>query len=359
VDIYLVGGAVRDQLLGLPVTERDWVVVGADDDTMTRLGFRQVGKDFPVYLHPDTQEEYALARTERKSGQGHRGFETRSGPGVTLEQDLARRDLTINAMAMDETGHIVDPYGGQRDLRARRLRHVSAAFSEDPLRVLRAARFAARFTGFTIAGDTFELMARMVQSGELQTLPAERVFMETNKALATDSPRTFFEVLKELGANEVLWPELLASNIAGLARWTTDHEPMHAFVILLCRLPLADIERFAARLKAPGDYRDMALLASRFLGAWQAGSHLGTGDILEWLYDLDALRRPERFRTLCGLMAAFTHGSADSDQPDDRWLEYLSTAMQVTARDVGSQLRGPAIGEAIKTRQREALEQIR
>lgn len=359
VDIYLVGGAVRDELLGLPVTERDWVVVGGDDDAMTRQGFRQVGKDFPVYLHPGTQEEYALARTERKSGRGHRGFETRTGPGVTLEEDLSRRDLTINAMAQDDQGSIIDPYGGQQDLKDRRLRHVSPAFAEDPLRILRVARFAARFDGFAIADDTQKLMVKMVQNGELATLPAERIFMETNKALATDSPQVFFQVLTDIGANTVLWPEIQPVNIAQLARWQADHESMHAFVMLLCGLPLADIERLAVRLKVPGEYRDMAMLASRFLGAWQTERHLATEDVLTWLYDLDAFRRPDRFRALCLLLVAFTSAGAAAALPRDRWPELLTRAAQITARDVAGNLRGPAIGDAIRVKQLEVLEQMR
>ena len=209
--IYLVGGAVRDQLLGIPNYDRDWVVVGATPETMLMQGFEQVGKDFPVFLHPKTKEEYALARTERKQGQGYHGFQIFADPSVTLEEDLKRRDLTINAMAQQpDTGEIIDPYGGQRDLKARVLRHVSMAFVEDPLRVLRVARFAAKFAplGFRLAAETQALMQQMVASGELKALTPERVWQECVKALKTDHPAVFFETLKKVGALEVLFPEL-------------------------------------------------------------------------------------------------------------------------------------------------------
>src|SRR5512134_3206572 len=208
MDIYLVGGAVRDGLLGRPCNERDYVVVGATQDELLALGYRPVGKDFPVFLHPQSGEQYALARTERKTGPGYYGFETRFSPDVTLEEDLARRDLTINAMAQDGSGTIVDPYGGRRDLEARVLRHVSPAFVEDPLRVLRVARFAARFAplGFTIAPETLELMRCIVANGELATLVPERVWMETERALGEERPGAYFEVLRACGALRHVFP---------------------------------------------------------------------------------------------------------------------------------------------------------
>ncbi|RKS85089.1 tRNA nucleotidyltransferase (CCA-adding enzyme) [Orbus hercynius] len=208
--VFLVGGAVRDQLLELPITEKDWVVVGETPQTLLKLGFSQVGKDFPVFLHPDTKDEYALARTERKSGQGYSGFICDFNDQITLEQDLLRRDLTVNAIAMDPCGNLIDPYGGIDDLNNRLLRHVSPAFQEDPLRVLRVARFAARFhhLGFTIALDTMALMKHIVSIGEINYLTAERVWQETEKALATQNPQVYFEVLKECGALAILVPEL-------------------------------------------------------------------------------------------------------------------------------------------------------
>jgi tRNA nucleotidyltransferase/poly(A) polymerase len=209
-DCWLVGGAVRDALLGLPVHERDWVVVGATPDEMVEAGYRPVGRDFPVFLHPDTGEEYALARTERKTGAGHRGFVVHADPDVTLEADLERRDLTINAIARDADGNLVDPFGGRGDLDARILRHVSDAFVEDPLRVLRVARFAARFAdlGFVVADETRDLMGRIARSGELSTLSPERIWRELEKALASDRPAAFFRVLAEVGALEPLFPLL-------------------------------------------------------------------------------------------------------------------------------------------------------
>ncbi|MDD9997728.1 MAG: multifunctional CCA tRNA nucleotidyl transferase/2'3'-cyclic phosphodiesterase/2'nucleotidase/phosphatase, partial [Rhodospirillaceae bacterium] len=210
MEIYEVGGAVRDSLLGLPEHERDWVVVGARPEDLLRLGYKQVGKDFPVFLHPDTGEEYALARTERKVGPGYHGFDFDTSSAVTLEEDLARRDLTINAMARDFNGTVIDPYGGRRDLEKRRLRHVSDAFAEDPLRILRVARFAARFAqlGFSVAPQTMALMNRLVETGEAAELRPERVWQETEKALAETDPEVYFEVLRECGALKVLFPEI-------------------------------------------------------------------------------------------------------------------------------------------------------
>jgi tRNA nucleotidyltransferase (CCA-adding enzyme) len=212
MDIYLVGGAVRDRLLGRAHTEHDYVVVGARPDDLLALGYRPVGKDFPVFLHPQTGEQYALARTERKTGPGYYGFATRFSPDVTLEEDLARRDLTINAMAQAESGVIVDPYGGQRDLASRVLRHVSPAFVEDPLRVLRVARFAARLAplGFTVAPETMDLMGRIVDSGELSALVPERVWAETDRALGEERPGVYFEVLRACGALQAVFPEIAA-----------------------------------------------------------------------------------------------------------------------------------------------------
>ena len=229
MEIYLVGGAVRDRLLGLAVTDRDWVIVGGDPHHLKAQGYRPVGKDFPVYLHPESHEEYALARTERKTGPGHTNFECDAGPTVTLEQDLYRRDLTINAIAEDPVGRLIDPFHGQDDLENRILRHVSPAFSEDPLRVLRVARFAARFPEFTIHPDTHQLMREMVERGDLQTLTPERVFIETEKALATDAPYNYFRTVDEAGAGNILWPEIKLNNYQRLKLWHPDNVSLHAF----------------------------------------------------------------------------------------------------------------------------------
>src|SRR5690242_10096638 len=207
---YLVGGAVRDRLLGLPVLERDWVVVGTTPAELAALGYRSVGKDFPVFLHPDTKEEHALARTERKTGKGYHGFEFHAEPGVTLEDDLKRRDLTLNAIAEDPDGKLIDPYGGARDIEARLLRHVSPAFAEDPVRVLRAARFAARFAplGFKVAPETLALMRAMTENGEVDALVPERVWQETLKALGCERPSVYFQVLRDCGAPAKVFPEV-------------------------------------------------------------------------------------------------------------------------------------------------------
>ncbi|MCH8931259.1 MAG: multifunctional CCA tRNA nucleotidyl transferase/2'3'-cyclic phosphodiesterase/2'nucleotidase/phosphatase, partial [Proteobacteria bacterium] len=212
MEIYLVGGAVRDRCLGLPVREKDWVVTEATPEEMLRLGYRQVGREFPVFIHPETGEEYALARTERKTAPGYKGFKVHASPEVTLVQDLQRRDLTINAMAVDSAGKLIDPCGGREDLEKKKLRHVSAAFKEDPVRLLRVARFAARFAdaGFTIAEETMELMRGMVADGEADALVAERIWQETHTALQEPRPQVFFQVLRDCGALAVLFPELEA-----------------------------------------------------------------------------------------------------------------------------------------------------
>ncbi|QKI90049.1 multifunctional CCA addition/repair protein [Thiomicrorhabdus xiamenensis] len=252
MQVYLVGGAVRDALLGIEVYDRDWVVVGATPEAMLGKGFEQVGKDFPVFLHPQTHEEYALARTERKQGSGYHGFEVFADPSVTLEDDLIRRDLTINAMARSEDGAIIDPYGGQKDLQARVLRHVSPAFSEDPLRVLRVARFAAKLApfGFELAEETRELMSAMTASGELAELTPERVWQEVVKVLNSPQPSRFFEVLDAVGATEVLFPELNA--LHGVTQPEKHHPEgdvwIHTMMVLeaACRLSGDLSVRFAA-----------------------------------------------------------------------------------------------------------------
>ncbi|MFD2199139.1 polynucleotide adenylyltransferase, partial [Halomonas beimenensis] len=263
LQVYRVGGAVRDARLGWPVTDVDWVVVGATPETLLRRGFKAVGRDFPVFLHPETQEEFALARTERKSGHGYTGFEVHASPEVTLEQDLARRDLTINAMAETPEGELVDPYGGLADLKARVLRHVSPAFVEDPLRVLRTARFLARYAGlgFVIAPETRELMRRLAASGELEHLVAERVWAETEKALAEPWPDVYFQALQDCGALAVLMPELAADPAAldaALGRLprlpediSAEEEPHWRWARLVEHLDKAERRALAERLKLP------------------------------------------------------------------------------------------------------------
>jgi len=290
VKVYVVGGAVRDELLGLPVKDRDHVVVGATPEEMERLGYKPVGKDFPVFLHPATHEEYALARTERKSGRGYKGFTVHAAPDVTLEEDLRRRDLTINAMAKAEDGTLIDPFGGKRDLQNRLLRHVSDAFSEDPVRILRVARFAARF-GFDVAPETMELMKRMVASGETDYLVPERVWQEFAKGLMEREPQRMFEVLEACGLRQKLLPEIAA---IGKLEGTLPQR----FARLAWPLKESEVEALCDRLKVPGDVRELALLACRNRVALRAARLATPQALLELLKRTDAFRRPERFQDL-------------------------------------------------------------
>jgi tRNA nucleotidyltransferase (CCA-adding enzyme) len=297
---YVVGGAVRDELLGQPVTDRDWVVVGATPEQMVAAGYRPVGKDFPVFLHPRTKEEYALARTERKSGRGYKGFTVYAAPDVTLEDDLARRDLTINAMAKDEDGRLVDPFGGARDLKARVLRHVSEAFAEDPVRVLRVARFAARFA-FAIAPETMALMRGMVVAGEIEELVAERVWQELARGLAEPHPAHMFGALAECGALARLLPGLEpgAETLAALERAAAEGAPLAVrFALLAWRASEAQLAALAERLRVPNEERELALAACRCRDALLAVPRANAARLLELLRRADALRRPERFAAL-------------------------------------------------------------
>jgi tRNA nucleotidyltransferase (CCA-adding enzyme) len=310
--IYCVGGAVRDELLGLPVKDRDYVVVGATPEQMVKQGYKPVGRDFPVFLHPQTHEEYALARTERKTARGYHGFEFHAAPDVTLEQDLARRDLTINAIARDSDGRIIDPHNGTADLKAGVLRHVSPAFAEDPVRILRVARFAARF-GFRIAPETLKLMRQMAGNGEADALVPERVWQEVARGLMETKPSRLFEVLRECGALARVMPEvdalwddadaahgaMAALDAAAQARATL---PARFAVLARPLAPLA-VESLATRIKVPADCRDLALLAARHANTVLDAAELDAESTLELFNAVDAWRRPERFAEL--LTAAF------------------------------------------------------
>jgi tRNA nucleotidyltransferase (CCA-adding enzyme) len=291
VKAYVVGGAVRDELLGLPLKDKDYVVVGATPEEMVRRGFKPVGKDFPVFLHPETKEEYALARTERKSGRGYKGFTVHAAPDVTLEDDLRRRDLTINAMAKDPDG------GMLIDLERKILRHVSEAFAEDPVRILRVARFAARF-GFRVADETMALMKKMVRSGEADYLVPERVWQEFARGLAEPHPEKMFDVLEACGLADKLLhgvkpvPEILAA-----ASRSTDSVPVR-FAVIAWPHQEAEVEAVCARLKAPNEVRELALLACRNRVALRAAPEATAAALLELFKRTDALRRPERFREL-------------------------------------------------------------
>jgi len=404
MDVYLVGGAVRDALLDQPVTERDWVVVGARPQELLDLGYQQVGKDFPVFLHPQTKDEYALARTERKQGHGYSGFAVDCDPSVSLEQDLLRRDLTVNAMARTAAGEIIDPYGGQRDLAARILRHVSAAFVEDPLRVLRTARFAARYAhlGFTVAAETIALMTTIVDQGELAHLPAERVWVEFDRALGEPSPDVFIEVLRDCRALASLLPELEA--LFGVPQ-TAEHHPeidsgVHTLMALrqaVLLTPATDI-RFAVmvhdlgkgttppaewprhiaheqrglklvqvackRLKTPRQHRDLALKVCQYHTHCHRALELRGKTILKVLNATDALRRPDRFEAFllaCEADARGRLGLEERDYPQANYLRRaLTVAQSVSASQFTEQgLQGKALGDAINAERIRQLEALR
>ncbi len=320
--IYAVGGAVRDELLGLPVADRDHVVVGSTPEEMVRLGYKPVGKDFPVFLHPRTHEEHALARTERKVARGYKGFQIYAAPDVTLEQDLARRDLTINALARDEAGRLIDPFGGAADLERGVLRHVSPAFVEDPVRILRVARFAARF-GFSVAPETMALMRSMVANGEADVLVPERVWQEFSRGLMEGDAALMFSVLAESGLLQKLLPELELAFEQGrpandLARILVRSLECAAaerlgiaprFALVAFGAPTVQAVRaLSERLKAPGDCRDLALLARRHGETIRRAPALGAPDLLALIEHCDALRRPERFDELLALLACVERG---------------------------------------------------
>jgi tRNA nucleotidyltransferase (CCA-adding enzyme) len=356
---YRVGGAVRDTLLDYPHHETDWVVVGSTPEEMRSAGFKQVGRDFPVFLHPDTKEEFALARTERKSGPGYHGFEVHADPSVTLEEDLMRRDLTINAMAMDESGAIIDPYGGQADLDAKILRHVSPHFVEDPLRVLRVGRFAARYhhLGFTVAEETLSLMSEIVAADELPHLSAERVWVETDKALGEQHPEVYWQVLAGCGAMAVLLPELeVSQGIAALARAAPHTERNDCrWAALLADLPEARAREASARLKAPSTY---SLLATRVSGERHSikATLKDASTCMSLLKALDALRREEPFEGFCETLAALEQNSVDAQNAVDLLQRARDATQKVKAANFTDQgVTGPELGAAILAAQIERI----
>ena len=402
---YLVGGAVRDRLLQRPVSDHDHVVVGATPDELLALGYKPVGKDFPVFLHPQTGEEYALARTERKTGHGYHGFAVHADPAVTLEQDLERRDLTINAIAMDEAGALVDPYGGARDVEQRVLRHVSPAFVEDPVRLLRVARFAARFAplGFTVAEETMQLMRRMVREGEVDHLVPERVWQETRRALGEPRPAVFLQVLRASGALAVLLPEVdalygvpqraqyhpeidtgihiemvldMAARIApgndlvgfcalthdlGKALTPADVLPRH---IGHEQAGVAPLRRLAARLRVPTEYAALAEQVCReHLNAHRA-FELKPATVLRLLSALDALRRPERLEVFLAACEADKRGRLGLEDSDYPQAGYLRAAREAAAAIgagafVAQGLQGPAVGAAMEKARIQAIAALR
>ena len=334
---YVVGGAVRDALLGRPVTDHDHVVVGATPEQMVAQGFRPVGKDFPVFLHPQTQEEYALARTERKTAPGYHGFVFHTSPEVTLEDDLVRRDLTINAMARAEDGSIVDPYGGQQDLRARIFRHVSSAFAEDPVRILRVARFAARFPDFRVHESTNDLMRRMVDSGEVDALVPERVWQELARGLMEEQPSRMFAVLDDCGALGRILPELAAD--AALMRLVDaaagQGAPLEVrYAVLLHALDGPGILEVSKRLKVPNECRDLASMTARELGTIEGAGELDAEAIVTLCERCDAFRKPERFGQMLQAAACVTGA------PPSRLPQALAAARAVNAGEVAAGCAG-------------------
>jgi tRNA nucleotidyltransferase (CCA-adding enzyme) len=348
--IYSVGGAVRDELLGWPVTDRDYVVVGATAGEMVELGYQPVGKDFPVFLHPQTHEEYALARTERKIARGYHGFEFHAAPDVTLEQDLARRDLTINAIAKDEAGNIIDPFGGAADLKARVLRHVGPAFVEDPVRILRLARFAARFD-FAIAPETLQLMREMVANGEADALVAERVWQELARGLMERQPSRMFRALGECGALAVVLPELAGQFVGPAGKHTPAALDAAAvrglglaerFALIAMRADEAAISGLCERLRLPQDCRELALLAARYHADIEKALALKADAVLWLLQATDALRRPARFMQLLEVCAVDKLGSAAGSFPAaERLRTALTAARAVDAGAIAQRSREP------------------
>lgn len=400
MQIYKVGGAVRDRLLGIPVTDVDRVVVGATAEEMLAKGFRPVGADFPVFLDPKTGEEYALARTERKSGRGYGGFVFHASPEVTLEEDLVRRDLTINAMAEDDHGNLTDPYHGQRDLEARVLRHVSPAFAEDPLRVLRVARFSARYAplGFKVADETLELMRQLSESGELEALTAERSWKEISRALMEKQPQVFIQVLRDCTALKILMPEVDAlfgvpqpeahhpeidTGVHTLSvleqaalhqqpltvRWacllhdlgkglTPQHEwPRH---IAHEHTGLKLIKAVSERFKAPRDCQELALLVGQYHTHGHRALELKASTLLELLQSFDVYRRPQRFEefiSACEMDARGRKGLEERSYPQADYLRGAAAAARAVAVQplLEKGFKGPQLGEAIKRERLRAL----
>eukprot|EP01037_Dinobryon_pediforme_P003144 gene3144-3183_t len=408
MQIYMVGGAVRDKLLGRPVNDHDWVVVGATPEQMLAQGYLPVGRDFPVFLHPETREEYALARTERKSGRGYRGFVVQSSPDVTLEEDLSRRDLTINSIASstDESGatRLFDPYHGEKDLRARVLRHVTDAFREDPVRILRVARFAARFTDFTVAPETMQLMREMVAHGEVDHLVAERVWQELARGLMEAQPSRMFEVLRECGALAVLLPEV--ERLWGVPQRAEYHPEVDTGVHLMMVLDMAArlqtpltvrfaclahdlgkgttaadvlprhigheersaelLKDVAERLRVPVDCRETAEVVAREHGHIHRSADLSAAALVRLLERCDAIRKPERFAEVllaCECDARGRLGFEESAYPQrPRLLAVLAAVQSVVTREIAAQAAakgqsGPQVGALIHQARVEAVAQ--
>lgn len=400
MQVYLVGGAVRDKLLDIPVYDKDWVVVGSSPDEMLSQGFTAVGKDFPVFLHPKTKQEYALARTERKSGAGYTGFECHFAPDVTLEEDLIRRDLTINAMAQAEDGTLIDPYGGQRDLNDRILRHVSDAFIEDPLRVLRLARFAAKLShlGFTVAEETMTLMAQITSSGELEHLTAERVWQEWHKSLSTQNPEVFLSVLRDCGALKVVLPELdrlfgvpqpekwhpeidtgihtlmvakqaaqlsssltmrFAAQVHDLGKGVTPESewPSHK---MHCHTGIKIIKKLCERVRVPNEFKELALLVCEQHSNVHRAAELKASTKLKILNKLDVWRKPERLEEVllcCQADHSGRLGCEENPYPQKAIFDAAyQAALSIDVKDIiADGFQGKAIRDELEKRRIEAI----
>ncbi|MFT5692644.1 MAG: tRNA nucleotidyltransferase (CCA-adding enzyme) [Oceanicoccus sp.] len=357
---YLVGGAVRDKILGFPYHERDWVVVGSSAEALLSEGYVPVGKDFPVFLHPTTKEEYALARTERKSGMGYKGFNCYAEPDVTLEEDLLRRDLTINAIAEGPDGEIIDPYNGKSDLQNRILRHVSDAFTEDPLRVLRLARFLARYAhlGFTIADETIKLAQAISKSGELQTLPAERLWKELEKVLQTRSPECFFSAMDKMGASDVLLPELVNLNehTVSVVQKSVAFAlpPQVRFALLFIDKSPNETVALCVRIKCPNEYRELANVVCKYAPLFSAT--LDAESTLVLLEKLDAFRKEPRFKhylICCELIY-------NTPKSGEQLLEALAVCKSVDASIFAAQgLKGKDIAIALREKRLQTLTDLK
>jgi tRNA nucleotidyltransferase (CCA-adding enzyme) len=381
MQIYKVGGAVRDRLLEQPVTEIDWVVVGGTAEELTAQGFRPVGADFPVFLHPKTGDEYALARTERKSGRGYGGFTFFASPEVTLEDDLIRRDLTINAMAEDEAGHVIDPYGGLKDLQARLLRHVSPAFMEDPLRVLRVARFAARYAplGFTVAQETLELMQHMAASGELDALTPERMWKEISRALMESRPDVFIQTLHLCGALAVLMPEidsllktnpdLSASHTLSVLRQCANHNqtlPIRWACLLMqvkrdqgATAP-GSIQAINSRFKTPRDCSELTLLVGQYHCHVERAAELTSKELLELFQSFDVFRRPTRLEEFLQSCEMDRYGQSHPYVQASYIRSAAQAARAITVQPLLEKgLKGAELGDALKHSRLEAIESHR
>jgi tRNA nucleotidyltransferase (CCA-adding enzyme) len=381
--VYCVGGAVRDELLGLPVKDRDYVVVGSTPEAMLALGYKPVGKDFPVFLHPKTHEEYALARTERKTAAGYKGFAVHASPNITLPEDLSRRDLTINAIAKDVNGTLIDPFNGLADIQTKTLRHVSDAFAEDPVRILRAARFAARFTEFTIAPETNKLMQQMVNAGEVDALVPERVWQELAKGLMEQKPSRMFDVLRACGALQKILPEL--NKLWGIPQPPKYHPEIDTGVHVMMVIDYAAAQnfnlpiRFAAlmhdlgkgttpadvlprhighekrsvdlvkvackRLRVPNDCKELAQMVAQFHGKLHAVPQMKLRTLLDFLIELDAIRQPSRFADFLKACECDSRGRTGLEQcalPESELLKKLLTAAQsVDAGEIAKQHTAP------------------